>query len=135
MAATPTTQDTPAAAAGFAARLPRWLLGIEGLAALVAALIAYGTLGGSWLVFIALLLTPDLAFVAYLRGPRAGAVCYNLVHTYTLPLALLGIGWALSQPEVVLGALIWLAHVGMDRAVGYGLKYPTNAKDNHLKRV
>ena len=31
--------------------------------------------------------------------------------------------------------LIWLAHIGMDRAIGYGLKYPTNHKDTHLQRV
>ena len=32
-------------------------------------------------------------------------------------------------------ALIWLAHIGVDRLLGYGLKYPTGFKDTHLQRV
>jgi hypothetical protein len=32
-------------------------------------------------------------------------------------------------------ALIWFAHISMDRTVGYGLKYPTSFKDTHLERV
>ena len=32
-------------------------------------------------------------------------------------------------------ALIWLAHIGMDRLLGYGLKYPSAFKDTHLQRV
>ncbi|KKB35215.1 hypothetical protein QY97_01956 [Bacillus thermotolerans] len=31
--------------------------------------------------------------------------------------------------------LIWSAHIGMDRAIGYGLKYSTHFKDTHLNRV
>ena len=32
-------------------------------------------------------------------------------------------------------ALIWLGHIGMDHALGYGLKYPTAFGDTHLQRV
>lgn len=29
----------------------------------------------------------------------------------------------------------WLAHIGADRLLGYGLKYPSSFKDTHLQRV
>ena len=32
-------------------------------------------------------------------------------------------------------SLIWLAHIGFDRTLGYGLKCPTAFKDTHLQRV
>lgn len=32
-------------------------------------------------------------------------------------------------------ALIWLLHIGFDRAIGYGLKYPSSFKETHLGRV
>ena len=32
-------------------------------------------------------------------------------------------------------ALIWTAHIGMDRLLGFGLKYPTRFQDTHLQRI
>ena len=32
-------------------------------------------------------------------------------------------------------ALIWAAHIGVDRVLGYGLKYPTAFRDTHLGPV
>jgi len=32
-------------------------------------------------------------------------------------------------------ALIWFAHIGIDRALGYGLKYTSGFKDTHLGRL
>jgi hypothetical protein len=45
------------------------------------------------------------------------------------------LGMIFASPVVVAVALIWFAHIGMDRTVGYGLKYPTSFKDTHLQRV
>jgi hypothetical protein len=39
-----------------------------------------------------------------------------------------------AETAVQLG-LIWFAHIGVVRAIGYGLKYPTGFKDTHLQRV
>jgi hypothetical protein len=116
--------------------MPRLLLHLEGAAVLLTAVILYGRFtGASWWLFALLLLVPDAAMLPYLVSARAGAISYNLVHTYTTPL-LLGVisvlvGW---QVGVVL-ALILLAHNGMDRLFGYGLKYPTRFKDTHLGRL
>ncbi len=119
---------------------PRWsspaaLLRLEGLATLAAAVALYAGRGHSWWLFAAVLLAPDLAMLAYLAGPRWGSVGYNLAHTLIFPLVLLGAGVVLHRPLIEALALIWLAHIGMDRTVGYGLKYSTAFKHTHLERV
>ena len=88
----------------------------------------------SWPAFALLFLAPDLAMLAYLAGPRAGAIAYNLVHTYALALALMLAGFLVGVPAAAAGGLIWIAHIGFDRALGYGLKYPTGFGDTHLGR-
>lgn len=125
----PTTKDITSVSQ------PRLLTHLEGLAVFVAAIALYSQYSGDWLAFIALLLVPDVSMIGYLANPRLGATIYNIAHTYTLPLALglaalLG-GWSLGVGL----ALIWLAHIGMDRAVGYGLKYASGFKDTHLSRI
>ena len=104
----------------------RTLLRIEGLAVLGAASILYAATGASWWLFVALLFVPDVSMAGYLAGPRAGAALYNAGHSYLGPILL----WALS-PQAAPIALIWGAHVGMDRALGYGLKGASFA-ETHL---
>jgi succinate-acetate transporter protein len=108
------------------------ILRAEGAVLLIAAVTAYGWAGQSWWLFAILFLAPDLGIAAYLAGPRLGALGYNLVHTTVLPLALAIAGLAWQAPLAVALACIWLAHIGFDRALGYGLKEPTGFKDTHL---
>ncbi|MDX2139615.1 MAG: DUF4260 domain-containing protein [Chloroflexota bacterium] len=115
--------------------LPRLLLHLEGLFVFAAAIAAFAHLGGNGWLFAALLLVPDLSALGYFVNKEVGSVMYNAAHTYTGPGVLLAVGLAMQQPLVVLIALIWLAHIGMDRTVGYGLKYPSAFKDTHLQRV
>ncbi|HXH87092.1 MAG TPA: DUF4260 family protein [Gaiellaceae bacterium] len=115
--------------------LPRLLLRLEGGAVLAGSLALYFHEGFGWLLLVLLLLAPDLAMLGYAAGERVGAAAYDLVHAEVSPLALavagvLG-GWRLALQL----ALIWLAHIGMDRLVGYGLKYPSGFKESHLQRV
>ncbi len=107
-------------------------LRLEGFVALAAAVTAYWFLGGNWWVFPLLLLAPDLSFLAYSADEKTGAKVYNLAHTYTVPAVLGAIGWFGGIGWLVPVALIWVAHIGMDRALGYGLKYPGSFKDTHL---
>jgi hypothetical protein len=111
------------------------LLRAEGLAVLVAALALYFDSGYGWLLLVVLALAPDLSMAGYLAGPRAGAIAYDAAHTYVLPVALAVAGVLAGSDLAVQLALIWLAHVGADRLLGYGLKYPTHFKDTHLQRV
>jgi len=107
-------------------------LRVEGLAAFAAAVTAYWFMGGNWWVFAALLLAPDLSFFAYSAGERTGARVYNLAHTYAVPAVLGAIGWFGGIGWLVPVALIWIAHIGLDRALGYGLKYPGSFRQTHL---
>ena len=116
-------------------RLPRSLLHLEGVAVAVAALVIYFWAGHPWWLLLLLAFAPDLALVAYAAGPRLGAAAYDVVHTYALPVALGAAGVVADRDAVVAVALIWLSHIGVDRAIGYGLKYPSGFKDTHLQRV
>ncbi|GHO49464.1 DUF4260 domain-containing protein [Ktedonospora formicarum] len=114
---------------------PKILLHIEGAAVLLVALILYFWQGGYWWLLLLLILAPDVSMLGYLAGNRVGAICYNIVHAYVLPLALALYGAIAGVPLILWLALIWFAHIGGDRALGYGLKYPTEFKDTHLQRV
>jgi hypothetical protein len=117
------------------ALLPRVLLRTEGGAVAAAAIAVYFHEGYPWWLFVALVLAPDLSMVAYVGGISIGAATYNAAHTYALPVVLAAIGVIAGAEVAVQVGLIWLAHIGIDRAIGYGLKYPTGFKDTHLQRV
>jgi hypothetical protein len=127
--------STPITPFVFAVRSwPLLLLRLEALAALVAGVLAYRALGGGWAHFAWLFLVPDLSMLAYVAGKRVGSVAYNAAHSYVGPALLATLGQAMALPECLLRALIWVAHIGMDRALGYGLKYATGFGDTHLGR-
>ncbi|WP_158818148.1 DUF4260 domain-containing protein [Methylocapsa sp. S129] len=124
-----------APSSGAVAGVPKLILKLEGAALLIGAAFFYARFEGSWLWFAVLFLAPDLSFIAYPVSTRAGAIAYNAVHSTLGPLALIALaawlGWDLGERL----ALIWLAHVGADRALGYGLKYATAFNDTHLGRI
>ena len=110
----------------------RVLLRAEGLALLAAAAWLYGHAGFDWALFAILFLAPDLSFLGYLAGPRAGALAYNAAHSTNGALGLGVASLAVNQPLAMAAALIWLAHIGFDRALGYGLKYGAGFGVTHL---
>lgn len=111
---------------------PKMLLRMEGAVALAAATYAYGQIGGGWGLFALLFLVPDLSMLGYLANPRIGAAIYNFGHSYLAPAGLAFAGLALGMPMLISVALIWIAHIGFDRAVGYGFKYADAFKHTHL---
>ncbi|MBN1529489.1 MAG: DUF4260 domain-containing protein [Thermoleophilaceae bacterium] len=114
---------------------PALLIRVSGLAVFGAAIAVYADAGFSAIAFIVLFLVPDISFAASAAGPRIGAAAYNAVHTYAVPVALAAAGVLTETDTLTQVALIWLAHIGIDRSLGYGLKYPTGFKDSHLDRV
>jgi hypothetical protein len=114
---------------------PATLLRLEGLAVFIGAIALYISQGGSGLLFGLLLFAPDLSMIGYRFNPRAGSFTYNSVHTYALPVVLLALSFAARWTPGIHIALIWFAHLGLDRMLGFGLKYPTAFKDTHLQRV
>jgi hypothetical protein len=115
--------------------LPHALLRLEGLVVSAGALIVYFHADYNVWLFLALILAPDLSMAAYAAGPRIGALGYNALHTLVGPLVVGTVGIVADWKLGLEIALIWLAHIGIDRLMGYGLKYPTAFKDTHLQRV
>jgi hypothetical protein len=113
----------------------RTLLRLEGLTLFAGMTLLYAVWGGSWWIYAILFLVPDISFGAYLAGPRVGAVVYNAAHSYMAPMALMVTGFAMTQPLILSIAMIWLAHIGIDRALGYGLKYSAGFAFTHLGRI
>lgn len=113
----------------------RVLLRLEGAAIAVASIILYFHQDFSWIALVALWLAPDLGAIGYLANTRVGSVTYDLTHFEGWPLTLGVIGVIADADVCIQLALIWLSHIGIDRALGYGLKYPTAFRDTHLQRV
>lgn len=111
------------------------LLHLEGLTVFCLSLYLYWLNGFSWILFFVLILAPDLSMVGYLKNNKFGAFLYNIFHTYTVSLLIIFLGFILSNPTLLSVGIIWTTHIGMDRMVGYGLKYPTSFKDNHLNHL
>lgn len=111
---------------------PNVVLRLEGLAVLGVALAGYFTLGGPIWLLAVLALAPDVGMIGYLGGLRVGSLSYNSLHTYLGPIGLGAAGVVFGMELALLVALIWAAHIGADRLVGYGLKYPSGFKDTHL---
>jgi len=114
---------------------PKILLRLEGLAAFSAAIILYRKGDASWEKFFLLFLLPDLLMVGYVWGSKFGAGLYNAGHTYAVPFVLGLIAYFGHVPALIPLVLIWVAHIGFDRILGYGLKYGTGFKHTHLGRV
>lgn len=113
----------------------RNLLCIEGFMLLSCAMTLYWRVGGDWKQFALLFLSPDLGFAGYLAGPRVGALSYNMMHSTVAPLVLGACAVVLNSHLALAVALIWMAHIGFDRALGYGLKHSRGFGFTHLGRI
>ena len=129
------TTTATAGGAGAATGGVKILLRLEGLALFIGMTLLYGIWDGSWWVYVILFLVPDISFAAYLAGPKFGALVYNAVHSYLGPMALMTTGFASGEPLTLSIAMIWLAHIGIDRALGFGLKYEAGFAFTHLGRI
>lgn len=105
---------------------------LEGLAFLVLAVVLFAWSDRSWWLFGLLLLAPDLMMVGYLKDARVGAALYNLGHWLVWPIGLLAWGIPAGRSALIGAGAIWLAHIGLDRALGYGLKLEDGFTHTHL---
>lgn len=108
---------------------------LEALIVLAATIALYSEVRGQWLLFAVLFLAPDLAFIPVLINQGLGRHVYNTMHTYSLPVGVAALAYFLDWESILGIALIWTAHIAMDRLVGYGLKYRIDGKETHLQRV
>jgi uncharacterized protein DUF4260 len=120
---------------GWVHSAPRRWLRLDGLTVLVAAIAFFATTGQPWWLLPIVIVLPDLFMLGYLRDSGVGASVYNLGHTYLLPAALCLAAAADHHPLLLAIGLLWLAHIGMDRTLGYGLKYTGGFAHTHLGRL
>jgi len=127
--------STAAAPASNPAGNARNLLRLEALALLGVSAGLYQQVSGDWLQFAELFLLPDLSMAFYVAGPGIGAVAYNAAHSTVGPLSLAALFIATGQHAAFAVSLIWLAHIGLDRLLGYGLKHAGSFAETHLGRI
>jgi hypothetical protein len=60
---------------------------------------------------------------------------YNLVHVYAFGTVIMAVGVGLDAPVVAALGAIWMAHSGLDRMLGYGLKSPEGFTVTHLGTI
>jgi hypothetical protein len=125
----------PTSCAGTVRGWPLVLLRIEGAALFASLSAAYGWSGHSWWLYAVLFFTPDVSMIGYLASARVGSLAYNAVHTTLGPILAGALGLVSGYALVPWLAVIWAAHIGFDRMLGYGLKYPTRFGDTHLGRL
>jgi hypothetical protein len=111
------------------------LLRLEGLALGLICIWLYAGIHHSWWLFVLLILIPDLSMLGYFAGARIGAIIYNVVHTWVAPVVLFALGWWGNAPYLLPVAFALGAHIGIDRALGYGLKLSSGFNDTHLGRI
>ena len=114
---------------------PNLLLRAEGGILFGASLLLYGEIRGGWILFVVLVLVPDLSMLGYLLGVRFGTAIYNLSHALVAPFLLITLSIFYKQFWLLPYGLIWSAHIGIDRLLGFGLKYPTRFQDTHFQRL
>ncbi|MBL3729955.1 DUF4260 domain-containing protein [Lysinibacillus sp. HST-98] len=113
----------------------RKIISIEYILAFIITVSFYGHLNFPWLYFIVFLLLPDITMVGYLINTKIGALFYNMGHSFVLPAILMVIGLLTTTSIPLMATLIWLAHIFLDRALGYGLKYDDAFKKTHLQQI
>jgi hypothetical protein len=131
----PRAASLEVAPSGAVSGTPRRWLQLEGLAAFAAGIALFVATGAAPLLVVPLLFVPDVSMAGYLAGPRTGAFTYNLVHNWGSGLAVLALGLAAGAVPIIAAGAVLVAHTGMDRVAGYGLKYPTAFADTHLGRL
>lgn len=108
---------------------------LENVLVLFICLFIHFTFGYSFWIFLIFLLTPDISGLGYLINNKVGSISYNLFHTYILPLLILLIYLLVKEAIILQIALIWLSHISMDRALGYGLKYANSHKETTIQKL
>jgi len=111
------------------------LIRLEELALFLFSVFLFASLHFPWWYFPILLFAPDISIAAYRAGPRIGAWVYNLVHHRGLALLYYVAGVALAIPLLGLVGVIFFAHSSLDRALGYGLKFPDSFGHTHLGHI
>ena len=87
-----------------------------------------------WLFFV-LLLVPDITMIGYAMNKKIGALVYNIGHSLIVPLLFFISYFYFSNDYLLITSIIWLAHIFMDRLLGFGLKYEDTFNITHIQKL
>lgn len=113
----------------------RSILRLEGLAIFVASSYVYSFVGAGWIYFLVMFLTPDISLLVFMRDKSLGSKIYNFIHNYASAFLCIFLGVILGNVFISSYGIVVTAHTGLDRFLGFGLKYPENPKKSHIQRV
>lgn len=115
--------------------MPVWFQRAENAAIAVLATVGFVHSGFAWWWLLALFLVFDLSMLGYVASPRLGAWTYNLGHSYLVPAALGAVWWLADARWAGFLTLAWAFHIGVDRLLGYGLKFTDRFTHTHLGEI
>ena len=110
------------------------ILSLENFIAAVIVVAVYFILGLEW-YWLLLFLIFDISILGYMLGKHVGAHTYNATHNLVIPGVLLLIYILFDIKIVLIIALLWLLHIFVDRALGYGLKHYEGFEHTHLGTI
>ena len=97
--------------------------------------IAYLASGFAWYWPFVFFLVFDVSMIGYLFNTKIGAITYNIVHSAVIPTLLLALFFVLHYEALLFISLLWLFHITVDRACGYGLKHSDSFHHTHLGKL
>lgn len=113
----------------------RKMIALEYLIAFLVSVFFYWYFAFSFLYFFLLLFLPDITMLGYIVNTKIGALFYNIGHSLVVPAILVIIGFITVAPPLLMATIIWLAHIFLDRMLGYGLKYDDAFSKTHLQQI
>lgn len=117
-------------------KLIKQIVSLEYLFAAVLVALFFVMIGKfDWWWLFVLFLAFDISMIGYVINNRIGALTYNIGHSIISP-AILAFVYILTTNQTVLFiTLLWLFHIFVDRAMGYGLKHSTSFQHTHLGKI
>ncbi|HEY5695274.1 MAG TPA: DUF4260 domain-containing protein [Candidatus Saccharimonadales bacterium] len=117
-------------------KLMKRVVSTEYLVAAVLVAVFYVVVGNfAWYWLPVLFIVVDFSAIGYFFNNRMGALVYNIAHSLIGPAALVLLYIGTTNQVVLFIALVWLFHIFVDRALGYGLKHVTGFHHTHLGTI
>jgi hypothetical protein len=114
-------------------KLMKRVVSTEYLVAAILVAVFYVSVGNfAWYWLPILFVVVDLSAVGYLANKKVGALVYNIGHSLIGPTLLVALYIANTNQALLFIALVWLFHIFVDRALGYGLKHAKGFEHTHL---
>ena len=111
------------------------LIRLENACVFIAVVSVYFIFDFSLWIFLLFLLVPDISMVGYAVNKDIGSKVYNLGHTYVLPIIVTLLYLVTNEETILQISLIWLAHISMDRTMGFGLKYSSDTDKTIIQKI